>query len=106
MIIGRLRFYLLCVALRAADLLDAEGTLSHLIALDERSGRVLAGNPSPYRFPGRPGPGPRPTAMLTTPGNVSVLDAATGTVLRTVVVGGHAMSSTLMMSALVPAMGR
>jgi DNA-binding beta-propeller fold protein YncE len=68
-------------------LFDVEGTLSHLIALDERSGRVLVGNPSPYKVPRRPGPGSPPTPILTGPCSVSVLDAATGAVLRTVVVG-------------------
>ena len=61
--------------------------MSHLIALDERSGRVLVGNPSPYKVPRRPGRGPAPTPILTGSGSVSMLDAATGTVLRTVVVG-------------------
>jgi DNA-binding beta-propeller fold protein YncE len=71
----------------AVNLFDVEGTLSHLIALDERSGRVFVGNSSPYKVPRRPGPGPPPTPILTGPGSVSILDAATGTVLRAVVVG-------------------
>jgi hypothetical protein len=68
-------------------LFDVEATLSRLIALDERSGRVLVGNPSPYRFPNRPCPGRCPPLppILTGPGSVSVLDAATGTLLRAVV---------------------
>jgi DNA-binding beta-propeller fold protein YncE len=70
-------------------LFDVEGTLSHLIALDEKAGRILVGNPSPYRFPRWPCPGSCPglPPILTGPGSVSVLDAATGTLLRTVVVG-------------------
>jgi hypothetical protein len=54
MLDGRSGHVLRTIAVRPAQthgLFDVEGTLSHLIALDERSGRVLIGNPSPYRFP-------------------------------------------------------
>jgi len=69
-------------------IVDVEGTLSHLIAIDEQAGRVLVGNPSPYRIPHQPCPGscPAPQPVVTGPGSVSVLDAATGRVLRTVTV--------------------
>jgi DNA-binding beta-propeller fold protein YncE len=90
MLDGRSGHVLRTIAVRPAQtrgLFDVEGMLSRLIALDERSGRVLVGNPSPYKVPRRPGPGPPPTPILTGPGSVSMLDAATGTLLSTVVVG-------------------
>jgi len=83
------------------SIIDMEGTLSHLIAIDEQAGRVLVGNPSPYRIPHQPCPRscPAPEPVVTGPGSVSVLDAATGRVLRTVTVGRAPLTLTLDQSA-------
>ncbi len=83
------------------SIIDMEGTLSHLIAIDEQAGRVLVGNPSPYRIPHQPCPRscPAPEPVVTGPGSVSVLDAATGRVLRTVTVGRVPLALALDQSA-------